>query len=321
MTGNSRSLSFTSDAEAQSEPPLALGRAEEEFALAMPPVPVADSEAPLSGFPRPSPSPPKRNSGVYGLAAGASLLWLAGMIAAAFAYRGGLGLFENQGIGLAVLIGLCLAPIGLIFLAVHAVNQGRAFIAEARRSRDYADRMLEPTATAVVETGSAVQMIRAQIEEAASTAVQARTDLVRLRDELTEETAKLAESARVSADSTRALVESLGKERAELTSLTASLDAQAVAISEAIGRHARMVAEASDLAQTQIGEAEAALAARAADLTGRQRCGPRGQRGYLPSGVAARGRHRRCRRPDPGRRGGAGATARSPDRDGPRSSR
>jgi hypothetical protein len=48
--------------------------------------------------------------------------------------------------------------------------------------------------------------------------------------------------------------------------LSTTLDAQSTAVVDAIGSQARMVAEASDLAETQLREAEAALAARAADL-------------------------------------------------------
>src|ERR1700710_1857563 len=48
--------------------------------------------------------------------------------------------------------------------------------------------------------------------------------------------------------------------------LVSDLDAQATGVTDAIARHARMVAEASALAETQIREAEAALTARAADL-------------------------------------------------------
>jgi len=46
-----------------------------------------------------------------------------------------------------------------------------------------------------------------------------------------------------------------------------SLDLQAAKVVDSIGQQARMVAEASDLAETQLREAEATLAARAADLT------------------------------------------------------
>src|SRR6185436_257709 len=81
-----------------------------------------------------------------------------------------------------------------------------------------------------------------------------------------EETERLVENASVSTQTAQALVAGLGREREELALLSGSLDAQAATIAEAITRQARMVAEASDLAQTQIGEAEAALAARAADL-------------------------------------------------------
>src|SRR6202034_289673 len=60
--------------------------------------------------------------------------------------------------------------------------------------------------------------------------------------------------------------EELAGERVKMESLTAALDARAAKVAEAITGQARMVGEASDLAETQIREAEAPLAARAADL-------------------------------------------------------
>src|SRR4029077_5969008 len=62
------------------------------------------------------------------------------------------------------------------------------------------------------------------------------------------------------------LVETLSRERGELNTLAITLDARSAAVTDAINRQAHMVAEASDLAETQLREAEAALAARAADL-------------------------------------------------------
>jgi hypothetical protein len=50
--------------------------------------------------------------------------------------------------------------------------------------------------------------------------------------------------------------------REAMQALSVALDAQSAAITDAIGRQARMVAEASDLAETQLREAEAARGAR-----------------------------------------------------------
>ncbi len=87
-----------------------------------------------------------------------------------------------------------------------------------------------------------------------------------LRDALAVETEHLVVAAANSARTAAELAETLGRERDEMGSLSKTLDAQATAVSDTITQQARMVAEASDLAETQLREAEAALAARAADM-------------------------------------------------------
>ncbi len=62
------------------------------------------------------------------------------------------------------------------------------------------------------------------------------------------------------------MTESLLGERKELSTLAVTLDARAASVSDAIKRQGQMVAEASDLAEVQLREAEASLAARAADM-------------------------------------------------------
>src|SRR5690606_25977088 len=75
------------------------------------------------------------------------------------------------------------------------------------------------------------------------------------------------DAAMGSAKAAQELTETLGRERQEMAGLAGSLDGQAAAVAQVITRQAQMVAEASDLAETQLREAEAVLAARAADLT------------------------------------------------------
>ena len=268
MKGKKTPLNFADQTEAPAPPPMA----EDELTLAMPALPAAaDSDVRLTTSPAAGLPPPRyeasRGAGVYWLAALASALWGGGMVGLLLAYQQRLGFFDFDLFALGVFGVLALAPLGLIWLAVHTVRQGATFIAEARRSQDYAEQMLQPAAFAAAEAGSVMESIRGQIERAADAAARARDELIELRDLLAEETEQLVQSAAVSTQTARVLVEGLGHERHELTALTGALDGQAQAISEAITRQARMVAEASDLAQTQIAEAEAALAARAADLT------------------------------------------------------
>jgi hypothetical protein len=208
-----------------------------------------------------------RGLGVYWLAAVASALWIGGMIGVALAYQQRLGLFEVEPFALGVFGAMAVAPLGFVLLGVYAVRHGSGMAAEMRRSHQYAERMLQPAAIAAAEAGSVVEAVRGQIERAVDAANQARDDLTELRDLLDQETHRLTQNAAIATQSARALVKGLGKERQELVLVTEALDGRTQAISEAIARQARMVAEASDLAQAQISEAEAALAARAADLT------------------------------------------------------
>jgi GNAT superfamily N-acetyltransferase len=62
------------------------------------------------------------------------------------------------------------------------------------------------------------------------------------------------------------LTDVLSRERVEMGAIAQTLDLQAAKVVDTIGQQARMFSEASDLAETQLREAEAALSARAADL-------------------------------------------------------
>jgi hypothetical protein len=126
--------------------------------------------------------------------------------------------------------------------------------------------MLAPAAMAAIETGSAVESVRLQIDSAAGAAHEARETMLALRQALAEETGRLTEAAAISARTAADLSLTLGSEREQLDALSGLLDARSTAVADSITQQARMVAEASDLAETQLREAEAALAARAADL-------------------------------------------------------
>lgn len=225
---------------------------------------VATVEPPAYPAVRPAEAP--RDTRLYWIAALASALWAGGMVGVALAYQNRMGLFNFDPFAIGVFALLALAPLGLIWLGLHTARQGAAFVAEARRSQDYAERMMQPAALAAAEAGSVMESMRRQIEQATAAALQAREDLGQLRDLLAEDTDRLIAGIGISTSTARALIESLSEERTELAALSGSLEVQAQGVAEAITRQARMVADASDLAQTQIAEAEAALAARAADL-------------------------------------------------------
>ena len=202
-------------------------------------------------------------TGVYALAGVTSLVW-AGAVAA-FAYVSfPRGAMSPLAIGLMAL--LAIAPMGLILAGAYVVAQARILAAEARRAKRLTDELIGPTALAAAQAGAVVQSMRGQIALAAEVANQAREHLAALREALALETQRLAEATAHASRTAVTLVETLSQERGELNTLALTLDARSAAVTDAINRQAHMVAEASDLAETQLREAEAALAARAADL-------------------------------------------------------
>jgi hypothetical protein len=232
---------------------------------------VARSTAPLAPALEPSAvlnrlgEPQPSRTGIYLIAGAGSLLWAGAVAAFAYGYisKSGFALAPLTVIFLAL---LAIAPIGLILAGAYVVSQARSLAAEARRARRLTNELIGPTALAAAQTGAVVEAMRGQIATAVEVANQARDHLTALRQALAMETERLAEATAHASRTAVGLVETLSRERGELNTLALTLDARSAAVTDAINRQAHMVAEASDLAETQLREAEAALAARAADL-------------------------------------------------------
>lgn len=203
--------------------------------------------------------------GAYLLAGVASALWVAG-VAAWFMYEFGAGAVELEPLRLAVYALIALAPAGLAITLAHAVRQGAGLAAETRRARELSEALIAPTALAAQQTGEVLNSLRNDIDQASLAAERARNDMALLREALSQETVRLNEAAETAGRTARRLAEQLGGERTQMEALGVRLDSQASGVIDAVERQSRMVVDASDLAQTQLREAEAALAARAADL-------------------------------------------------------
>jgi len=201
----------------------------------------------------------------YLLATLAAALWVGG-IASFVAYEYGSGMIDLDPVRIAVYALLALAPVGLIYLLAHISRLGVGLANESRHAREMAEAMVAPTAYAAHEAGGILSVLRGDIETANQTAERARQELVQLRELLATESGRLNDAAHNAQAATQNISLQLGKERENLGQLGLSLDQQVVNVTEAVNRQAQMVADASDLAQAQLREAEAALAARAADL-------------------------------------------------------
>lgn len=209
------------------------------------------------------PAPSGRNA--YLLAGVSAALWIGG-VAAWLAYEVGSGAAELEPLRIAVYALIALAPAGLAIMLAHAVRQGAGLAAETRRARGLSEALIAPTALAAQQTGEVLQTLRHDIDQASLAAERARHDMTLLREALAQETARLNEAAETAGRTARRLSEQLGQERDQMQTLGVQLDSQAAGVIDAVERQSRMVVDASDLAQTQLREAEAALAARAADL-------------------------------------------------------
>ena len=211
---------------------------------------------------------PRRTSGglFWTLASAIAALWALAPIAFAFGYARGVPAFQVEGFALTVFASLAIGPALLTLLGAYLLRQATGVADELRRTRTLTDRIVSPAALAALGASSAVDAMRQGVDEAAAAAERAREHIISLRQALAEETARLAEAAAESARMANQLAQGLGHERTAMETLSQSLDARSTAVVDAIGSQARMVAEASDLAETQLREAEASLAARAADL-------------------------------------------------------
>ena len=201
----------------------------------------------------------------YLVAGVASALWVGG-VAAWLAFEVGSGAVELEPLRLAVYALIALAPAGMAIMLAHAVRQGAGLAAETRRARELSEALIAPTALAAQQTGEVLHSLRNDIDQASLAAERARNDMALLREALSQETIRLNEAAETAGRTARRLAEQLGDEREKMQVLATRMDSQASGVIEAVERQSRMVVDASDLAQTQLREAEAALAARAADL-------------------------------------------------------
>ena len=195
-----------------------------------------------------------------------SALWSGGLLAFAAGYRHDIAPLQDDIYAMVVFVLLALGPLALVWFCAYLLHQSTRLAAEARRAQTLADRLSQPATIAARDAGSAVDEVRAQIEQATRAAAEARAELLSLRDVLAAESQRLVEATQGSSRTAATLTTELGAEREKMTVLAGVLDAQASNVTQAITQHARMVAEASDLAETQLREAEAALTARAADL-------------------------------------------------------
>jgi hypothetical protein len=213
------------------------------------------------------PSPEDRSfRPLYAVAAVVTVIWAVIPLGFFAGYAKGVEPLTYEPFAFTLLAAWAVGSVGILWVATRMLGQSLRLGDEVRHARAIAEDLLTPAAIAAAGAGSAIQVVRREIDSAVAAAAQARHELITLREVLATETAKLAEAATASARTVTDMTGAMGSERQELGALSSRLGIQVAEVEDAIGRQARMVAEASDLAETQIREAEAVLASRAADL-------------------------------------------------------
>lgn len=200
------------------------------------------------------------------IAVGIALLWALGPIAFAIGYRGNVAPLNSDPFALLVFALLAIGPGIFVLGAAFVIRQGQMLAHETRRTKAMAEDMLMPALLAAARSGEVAQSIRDEIARAAVAADEARETLIALRESLAIEAEELIGATAQSVRSARELTVSLGTQRSQMADLAQTLDSQSMRVTDAVVQQARMVTEASGVAETQIREAETSLAARAAEL-------------------------------------------------------
>ena len=198
---------------------------------------------------------------LWGLATFASLLWACGLAAFALGAQSDLTALTYEPFKIIVLAFLAIFPTGLIFATAFALRNAAILSRQADRAAQLADTLMAPAASAAAQTGDLVAALREQVDHAVRAVRLAHADVSELSAQLKAETDRLTEAATSARTATQSITQSLAHERESMSALSQSLGLQSSGIIEAVDRQARMVADASDLAQTQLREAEASLAA------------------------------------------------------------
>ncbi len=198
---------------------------------------------------------------LWGLATFASLLWACGLAAFALGAQSDLTAMTYEPFRIVILVFLALFPTGLIFATAFALRNAAILSRQADRAAQLAETLMAPAASAAAQTGDLVAALREQVDHAVRAVRLAHADVSELSTQLKAETDRLAEAATGARTAAQSITLSLAHERESMSALSQSLGLQSSSIIEAVDRQARMVADASDLAQTQLREAEASLAA------------------------------------------------------------
>jgi len=155
----------------------------------------------------------------------------------------------------------------MILASGYALRQASKLVAQTKRSEEMAQSLVGPVAVAAVDTEGLVRLLKSQIQDSLSAFKMAKDEMAVMSQSMREDAHLLHKAAELAHTKGQGLTASFTKERTALDTLSDKLGSQITGVLDAVDRQSRMVADASDLAQAQLREAEAALSTRALELS------------------------------------------------------
>ena len=199
----------------------------------------------------------------YLFAAVAAFAWAGMLLAYTIGYVGGIAGLLRAPMQLGVVSLMALLPAVFIFAGAYALRQGARLAAEARWTRTLAEDFVTPAALAAARAGDIAALVRGEVERVSASALAAHGQLISVREALSGETERLTEAAAQAQHTARVVGETLTRERQAVSDVLAELTRGTEGLTAGVERQSRLVGEASDLARSQLQEAEATLASGA----------------------------------------------------------
>lgn len=196
-----------------------------------------------------------------------ALVWVAAVGVGAFILLGEAGLLAllpAQQAGLAI---AAVLPSLLVVFCGMAAREGARARAEARRLADAADRMLNPSPSARTAANRVGLAVREEIDQLDRALEGVVMKLRETESQVARQTAAVTAAADTAKAGALHMITGMERERDTLLQIATDLNAQASLIGDQVSRHARVIADAARLAESDVRTADSLLEQRLSSFT------------------------------------------------------
>lgn len=185
--------------------------------------------------------------------------WVLATFTIAIAVLGATRIGSLTSVETAALVFVAFLPAALLVFAGAAAREGVRAQAQARRLADAADRMMNPSPVAEAAARRLGISVRGEIAALDRSLGETLTKLQAVETVIARQTQAVEQSAVTAQQGAGHLVNGLERERAILTKISDDLAAQAVRVSEAIGRQTQAIGASAREADAQLRAADQVL--------------------------------------------------------------